>query len=108
MWLSQKKTRGRSLIASPALAISGKPTGGPVGHEYRDWQEPRIRTRVACFHFHPPLGINADQSVTELAFSPRLFFEDNRLWDVAFGDIHRRRRFSPSALLRSPGRTDGT
>jgi AraC family transcriptional regulator len=56
----------------------------PAGHKYRDWQEPRLRTRVAYFYFDPAgLAINADLSVTELPFSPRLFFEDNGLWDVA-------------------------
>jgi AraC family transcriptional regulator len=71
----------------------------PAGHEYRDWQEPRIRTRVTYFYFDPAaLAINADVSVTELPFSPRLFFEDNGLWDVALklmtliegaGSVHR-------------------
>jgi AraC family transcriptional regulator len=71
----------------------------PAGHEYRDWQEPRIRTRVAYFYIDPAkLAINADLSVTELPFSPRLFFDDNGLWDVALrlttliegdGSVHR-------------------
>jgi AraC family transcriptional regulator len=71
----------------------------PAGHKYRDWQEPRIRTRVAYFYFDPPtLAINADLNATELPFSPRLFFEDNGLWDVALrltalieggGSVHR-------------------
>jgi AraC family transcriptional regulator len=57
----------------------------PAGHVYRDWQEPRIRTRVTYFYFDPAaLAINADLSVTELPLSPRLFFEDNGLWDLAF------------------------
>jgi AraC family transcriptional regulator len=57
----------------------------PAGHQYRDWQEPRIRTRVAYFYFDPStLAINADLSLNELPFSPRLFFEDNGLWDLAF------------------------
>jgi AraC family transcriptional regulator len=64
--------------------FSRKPVFVPAGREYRDWQEPRIRTRVAYFYFDPAgLAINADLSATELPFSPRLFFEDNGLWDVA-------------------------
>jgi AraC family transcriptional regulator len=56
----------------------------PAGHEYRDWQEPRMRSRVAYFYFDPAvLAIDADVSVTELPLSPRLFFEDNGLWDLA-------------------------
>jgi AraC family transcriptional regulator len=71
----------------------------PAGHEYRDWQVSRIRTRVTYFYFDPArLAINADLSVTELPFTPRLFFEDNGLWDVALrltalieggGSVHR-------------------
>jgi AraC-like DNA-binding protein len=71
----------------------------PAGHEYRDWQVSRIRTRVAYFYFDPAkLAINADLGVTELPFSPRLFFEDNGLWDLAVklttsiegdGSVHR-------------------
>jgi AraC-like DNA-binding protein len=71
----------------------------PAGHKYRDWGEPRIRTRVTYFYFDPAaLAINADLSVTELPFSPRLFFEDNGLWDLALklttsmegdGSVHR-------------------
>ena len=71
----------------------------PAGHQYRDWQEPRIRTRVAYFYFDPAaFAIDADLSVTELPFSPRLFFEDNGLWDAALklttsiegdGSVHR-------------------
>jgi AraC family transcriptional regulator len=57
----------------------------PAGHRYRDWQEPRLRTRVAYFYFDPAaLALIAGLSVTELPFSPRLFFEDNGLWDLAF------------------------
>jgi AraC family transcriptional regulator len=38
---------------------------------------------VAYFYFDPAaLAINADLSVTGLPFSPRLFFEDNGLWDL--------------------------
>jgi AraC family transcriptional regulator len=71
----------------------------PAGHVYRDWQEPRIPTRVAYFYFDPAtLAINADLSVTELPFRPRLFFEDNGLLDLTLklttlieggGPVHR-------------------
>jgi AraC family transcriptional regulator len=56
----------------------------PSGHEYRDWQEPGILTRVAYFYFDPAgLAINADLSLAELPFRPRLFFDDSVLLDVA-------------------------
>jgi AraC family transcriptional regulator len=56
----------------------------PAGHEYRDWQEPGILTRLAYFYFDPAgLAINADLSPAELPFRPRLFFEDSVLLDMA-------------------------
>jgi AraC family transcriptional regulator len=71
----------------------------PAGHKYCDWQEPRILTRVAYFYFDPAeLAVNADLSVTELPFRPRLFFEDNGLLDLTLklttsieggGPVHR-------------------
>jgi AraC family transcriptional regulator len=71
----------------------------PAGHEYRDWQEPRVRTRVGYFYFDAAgLVTNSDLGVAELRFPPRMFFEHNGLWDVALkmmtsiegtGSVHR-------------------
>jgi AraC family transcriptional regulator len=56
----------------------------PAGHKYRDWQEPRIRTRVAYFYIDPAgLAINPELDFDNISFAPRLFFEDSRLWDTA-------------------------
>jgi hypothetical protein len=72
------------LSSSTLRDFSRKLVFVPAGHEYRDWQEPRTRTRVVYFYFDPAgLAMNADLSATELPFSPRVFFEDSGLRYVA-------------------------
>ena len=56
----------------------------PAGHEYREWQEPRTRSRIVYFYFDPakmPIDPGAGAEDTPLA--PRLFFEDKALWETA-------------------------
>jgi AraC family transcriptional regulator len=56
----------------------------PAGHEYHDWQEPQILSRVAYFYFDPSTFVNnAGSSATESPLSPRLFFEDDGIWAIA-------------------------
>ena len=56
----------------------------PAGHEYYDWQEPRILTRVVHFYFDPAgLAISPELGFTGMSFAPRLFFEDSALWETA-------------------------
>jgi AraC family transcriptional regulator len=56
----------------------------PSGHEYHDWQEASSLIRVAYFYFDPAaLPINPDLGSADMAFAPRLFFEDAGLWDTA-------------------------
>ncbi len=50
----------------------------PAGHEYYDWQEPRILARVVHFYFDP-----AGLGFADMSFAPRLFFEDSALWHTA-------------------------
>jgi AraC family transcriptional regulator len=54
----------------------------PAGHEYRDWQEPRILTRVIYFYFDPA-GLSPELGFADRSLAPRLFFEDSGLWDTA-------------------------
>jgi AraC family transcriptional regulator len=71
----------------------------PAGHAYWSWQVSRVRSRIAYFYFDPAaFAINADVSVTDQPFSPRLFMEADELWDLAFrltrsiegdGSLHR-------------------
>jgi AraC family transcriptional regulator len=53
----------------------------PAGHEYHDWQEPRILTRVNYFYFDPA-GLGAEFGFADTSFAPRLFFENSGLWDT--------------------------
>jgi AraC family transcriptional regulator len=56
----------------------------PAGHEYREWQEPRTRSRIVYFYFDPakmPIDPGAGAADTPLA--PRSFFEDKALWETA-------------------------
>src|SRR6266478_8139988 len=56
----------------------------PAGHEYREWQEPRTRSRIVYLYFDParmPLDVRTGAPHTPLA--PRFFFEDNALWETA-------------------------
>jgi AraC family transcriptional regulator len=56
----------------------------PAGHEYYDWQEPRLLTRVVYFYFDPAaLAISPELDFADMSFAPRLFFEDSGLWDTA-------------------------
>src|ERR1700730_5917759 len=56
----------------------------PAGHEYYDWQEPRLLTRVGYFCFDPAaLAISPELGFADMTFAPRLFFEDSGLWDTA-------------------------
>jgi AraC family transcriptional regulator len=54
----------------------------PAGHEYHDWQEPRILTRVNYFYFDPA-ALSAELGFADTSFAPRLFFENCGLWDTA-------------------------
>ena len=55
----------------------------PAGHEYHEWQEPRLLTRIVCFYFDPANmpALRGDRRAPPLA--PRLFFEDAALADTA-------------------------
>jgi AraC family transcriptional regulator len=56
----------------------------PAGHEYRDWQEPRVLTRGIYFYFDPAgLAVSPELGFADMSFAPRLFFEDSGLWDTA-------------------------
>jgi len=56
----------------------------PAGHEYREWQEPRTRGRIVYFYFDPAkLPTDPGAGAADRPLAPRLFFEDNGLWDSA-------------------------
>jgi AraC family transcriptional regulator len=56
----------------------------PAGHEYRERQEPRTRSRFVYLYLDParmPLDVGTGALHPPLA--PRLFFEDDALWQTA-------------------------
>jgi AraC family transcriptional regulator len=62
--------------------LKKKLTFVPAGHEYREWQRPRVLTRVAYFYFEPAkLPLHSDSEPADVA--PRLHFEDAAMWDTA-------------------------
>ncbi|MBV8189608.1 MAG: helix-turn-helix transcriptional regulator [Alphaproteobacteria bacterium] len=55
----------------------------PAGHEYREWQEPRVLTRLVYFYFDPAWMPLPPARVVAPALAPRVFFEDAALSDTA-------------------------
>ena len=72
------------LPPSTLRTLRRKLTFVPAGHEYREWQRPRVRSRVICFYFDPAkMPTHSDASATAAPLGARLFFENNVLWETA-------------------------
>jgi AraC family transcriptional regulator len=79
---SDGETFIEGLPRSALRDLKKKLTFVPAGHEYREWQEPRILSRVVYFYFDPgKISVLSPTDVADLA--PRLYFEDAALWDTA-------------------------
>jgi AraC family transcriptional regulator len=78
------ETQLGDLPRSTLRTLRRKLTFVPAGHEYREWQQPRVRSRIICFYFDPA-KMPAPSGATPLpaSLAPRLFFENNALWDTA-------------------------
>jgi AraC-like DNA-binding protein len=64
--------------------VARKLTFVPAGHEYYEWQEPRVLTRMVYFYFDPAkMPKHPETGVTPAPLAPRLFFEDATLWNTA-------------------------
>ncbi len=78
------ETLVRGLPRSTLRDLRRKLTFVPAGHEYREWQRPRVRSRIICFYFDPAkMPVHPDASRAQASFAPRLFFENNTLWETA-------------------------
>lgn len=56
----------------------------PAGHEYRDWHAPRVNMSAVYFYFDPAaLADHAGADFDGASLRPRLFFENQMLWDTA-------------------------
>jgi AraC-like DNA-binding protein len=78
------KTAVDDLPPSTLRTLRRKLTFIPAGHEYREWQRPRVRSRVICFYFDPAkMPVHSDASATAAPLVARLFFENSVLWETA-------------------------
>jgi AraC family transcriptional regulator len=69
------------LPRSPLRDLKKKLTFVPAGHDYHEWQKPRILGRLAYFYFDPAImPVHPGTAFTD--FAPRLHFEDAALWDT--------------------------
>jgi AraC family transcriptional regulator len=72
------------LPPSTQRTLRRKLTFVPAGHEYRDWQQPRVPCRVTCFYFNPAkMPTHPDANPTAASLVPLVFFENDVLWDTA-------------------------
>jgi AraC family transcriptional regulator len=68
------------LPRSTLRDLSRKLTFVPAGHEYHEWQVPRVLTRLTYFYFDPDRLLVRDEPVfADMPLPPRLFFEDEAL-----------------------------
>jgi AraC family transcriptional regulator len=55
----------------------------PAGHWFREWQTPRVLTRVTYFYIDSKNPLSDLESGFTPRISPRLFFFDKTVWDTA-------------------------
>src|SRR5262249_47365247 len=56
----------------------------PAGHEYREWHEPRTRSRIVYFYFDPAkMPIDQRAGAAGTLFGPPLFFPNQGPWGNA-------------------------
>jgi AraC family transcriptional regulator len=68
------------LPRSALRDLSRKLTFVPAGHDYHEWQVPRILTRLTYFYLDPGLmSVQDEPAFAAMPLSPRLFFEDEAL-----------------------------
>jgi len=72
------------LPRSTLRTMTRKITFVPAGHEYYEWHRPRTLSRMIYFYLDPAkLGVFSQIGLTDISFTPRLFFENAALWDSA-------------------------
>ena len=70
------------LPRSSLRDLRKKLTFVPAGHDYHEWQETQIGSRVTYFYFDPA-RLLIDTNVSSSDFAPRLYFDDAALWETA-------------------------
>jgi AraC family transcriptional regulator len=79
------ETLVEGLPRSSLRDLRRKLTSVPAGHEYREWQRPRVRSHV-IFYFEPEkMSDHGDGEASPVTapLPPRLLFEDNPLRNAA-------------------------
>ena len=72
------------LPRSTLRDVKRKLTFVPAGREYREWQEPRTRSRIVYLYFDPArMPLDVRTGAPHMPLAPRLFFEDDALWQTA-------------------------
>jgi AraC family transcriptional regulator len=81
---SDGDTYVEGLPRSTLRDVGRKLTFVPAGHEYREWQQPRVLSRIVYFYFNPAkMPAQAGAGGASAPLAPRLFFEDATLSDTA-------------------------
>jgi AraC family transcriptional regulator len=63
--------------------VKRKLTFVPAGHDYRDWQEPRVLARTVYIYFDPAeMPIDPAARDGNVEFTPRLLFDNGPLWET--------------------------
>ena len=71
------------LPRSKRRDMARKLTFVPAGHDYHEWHEPRVLTRLAYFYFDPA-AMPSQSGGEPASLNSRLFFEDSAVLDTAF------------------------
>lgn len=81
---SDGETFVEGLSRSTLRDIRHKLTFVPAGHEYREWHDPRVLTRVIYLYIDPASVPAHSDAGGKTSLSPKLFFENAALRETAF------------------------
>ena len=74
----------QGMLRATLRRFARKFTLVPAGHQYREWHELRVLSRLMYFYFDPTkLNLQSDAALSRILLTPRLFFEDEGLWHTA-------------------------
>jgi AraC family transcriptional regulator len=78
------ETSLEGLPRSTLRDLRRKLTFVPAGHNYHEWHQPSLPSRVIYFYFDPAkILLDLEPGESDVLLAPRLFFEDTALWQTA-------------------------
>ncbi len=81
---SDGQTCVQGLSQATLRRFAHKFTFVPAGHQYHEYHELRVLSRLMYFYFHPgKLIVQSNARFEQILSSPRVFFEDEELWHSA-------------------------